>query len=311
MKEQSFFLKTDDQAELFVRQWAKVPRPSAVLQLAHGMAEHSARYARFAHDSNEQGVIVFASDHRGHGHTGERAGLMGYFGPEDGFERVVNDLYVVNHWIQGKYPDLPIFLMGHSMGSFLARRYMQKFGRTIRGAILMGSAGNPGPAAKVGKLIARLQMRKDPTKPSAILDRLTMGGYNRSIKNTRTKFDWLTQDQAEVDKYLADPFCGIVCSSGFFYDLFTGLEQIHDPSLIENIPPDLPILVVSGEADPVGNNGKGIRQFVSQYEQCGLRAIKTILYPGARHELLNETNRDEVTGDIFTWLQEQIGKDED
>lgn len=308
MKERSFFLKADDQAELFVRQWAKVSEPRAVLQLAHGMAEHSARYARFAHDCNEQGVIVIAGDHRGHGHTGERAGLMGYFAPDDGFERVVNDLYVLNHWAQGKYPNLPLFLMGHSMGSFLARRYMQKFGRTIRGAILMGSAGDPGPAAKVAKLIARLQMRRDPTKPSAILDRLTMGGYNRSFKNPRTKFDWLTRDQTEVDNYMADPFCGIVCSSGFFHDLFTGLEQIHDPSLIKKIPPELPILVVSGEADPVGGNGRGIRQFVRLYEECGLQAIEMILYPAARHELLNETNRREVIDDILAWLRRQIDR---
>ncbi len=305
MTERSFFLKTDDQAELFVRQWARVPKPWAVLQLAHGMAEHSARYARFAHVCNEQGIIVVAGDHRGHGHTGERAGLMGYFGPEEGFERVVNDLHLLNQWLQEKYPALPIFLMGHSMGSFLARRYLQKFGDTIKGAILMGSAGDPGPAVKIAKYIARLQMRKDPTKPSSILDRLTMGGYNRSIKNPRTKFDWLTREGAEVDKYLADPFCGIVCSSGFFYDLFTGLEQIHDPSLIKNIPPALPILVVSGEGDPVGGHGKGIRQFVDLYEQCGLNEITMILYPHARHELLNETNREEVMHDIYTWLKKQ------
>ncbi|MFY9494549.1 MAG: alpha/beta hydrolase [Limnochordia bacterium] len=306
MTERTFFFEADDQVEIFVRQWAKVDNPRAVLQIAHGMAEHSARYARFARACNEQGIIVVANDHRGHGHTGERAGVLGYFSPDNGFDRVVDDLHLLNQWLGAQYPDLPIFLLGHSMGSFLARRYIQKYASTIRGVILMGSGGDPGFAVKIAKFIALQQMKKDPTKPSPLLHKLTLGGYNRSVKNPRTSFDWLTRDHAEVDKYIADPFCGFMCSSGFYYDLFTGLELIHAPDEIKGVPPDLPILVVSGEADPVGANGKGIRQFVKLYEECGLKRIKTILYQEARHELLNETNREEAIRDIFAWLEEQL-----
>lgn len=300
------FLRMDDQVEVFVHQWSAVENPVAVLQLAHGMAEHSLRYAAFADACNDKGIIVIANDHRGHGRTGEKAGLMGYFAEQDGFDRVVDDLYWINGWIKKQFPDLPVFLMGHSMGSFLTRRYLQEYGESIQGAIIMGSGGDPGVAASFGKLIARWQMRKNPTKPSKLLDQLSFGSFNKGITNPKTKFDWLSRDPQAVDKYMQDPYCGMVCSSGFFYDLFTGLGHIHDPALIDKIPKDLPLLVVSGEADPVGKHGKGIREFVAQYEQAGIKNIKTILYPGARHELLNEKNRDEVTTDICHWLQEQI-----
>lgn len=308
MAKETFFLKTDDLVEIFVRQWTKVKNPQGVLQIAHGMAEHSGRYAQFAKFCNNLGLIVVAGDHRGHGHTGEKAGQMGYFAAMNGFERVVDDLYAINQWISGQFPRLPIFLMGHSMGSFLTRRYLQKYGETVKGAILMGSGGDPGFGATLGKLVARLQMRKDPTRPSAILDRLAFGSFNKGIKNSKTKFDWLSRDPKEVEKYIKDPHCGMVCGSGFFYDLFTGLRQIHDPDLIAKIPKHIPLLVVSGEADPVGKNGAGVLQFVNQLQKHGVTNIETILYPEARHELLNEVNKEEVMQDLGRWLKERIAE---
>ncbi|NMB02733.1 MAG: alpha/beta hydrolase [Firmicutes bacterium] len=306
MQTKTLFLTMDDGAEVFIRSWAQTKQPRGVVQIAHGMAEHSGRYRRFAEFLNEQGFVVVANDHRGHGETGKKAGLMGYFAAEDGFDRVVDDLAAINSFIQQEHPDLPIFLMGHSMGSFLARRYIQKYGNTIRGAILMGSGGDPGVAAKAGKLIARFQMRKDPTSPSTFLDKLSFGSFNKGIKDAQTKFDWLSRDRNEVNKYIADQYCGMVCSSGFFYDLFTGLELIHNPELINRIPKDLPLLVVSGEADPVGKYGSGIRQFVGQLRNHNVNNIELKLYPGARHELLNEINRAEVMQDISNWLQHQL-----
>jgi alpha-beta hydrolase superfamily lysophospholipase len=300
------FVKVDDGTELFVREWKDVQSPRGILQIAHGMAEHSGRYQRFANFLNKQGFIVLANDHRGHGRTGEKAGQMGYFAPEHGFDRVVDDLHFLSNRIKEEYPELPLFLMGHSMGSFLARRYLQKYGDMLAGAILMGSAGDPGLAAKAGKFIAGLQMRKNPKAPSAVLDKLSFGAYNKGIKNPRTKFDWLSRDGQEVQKYLDDPHCGMVCSSGFFFDLLTGLQMIHDPKLIEGIPKNLPILVISGEADPVGKYGQGIRQFVGQMKNHNINNIDLKLYPEARHELLNEINRDEVMQDIAEWLHKRL-----
>ncbi|HPT83446.1 MAG TPA: alpha/beta hydrolase [Limnochordia bacterium] len=300
------FLQVDDGSAIFVRTWDGVEKPRAIVQIAHGMAEHSGRYAPFAQFLNGQGYVVVASDHRGHGKTGEKAGVMGYFAPQNGFDRVVDDLRFISTTIQAQYPGLPLFLFGHSMGSFLIRRYLQKYGAQAAGAILMGSAGDPGAAAKLGKLVARWQMRRDPTKPSPLLDTLSFGAFNRGIKNPRTKFDWLSRDAAEVQKYMDDPFCGMVCSCGFFFDLLTGLELIHDPQEIEGIPKNIPLLVLSGAADPVGKYGQGVRQFVGQLKNHNITNIELKLYPEARHELLHELNRTEVMEDIAGWLKAQL-----
>lgn len=306
MESETFLLTMNDGIDIFVRAWTRVQDPRGILQIAHGMAEHSARYNDFAKTCNEQGFIVIANDHRGHGETGERQGLLGYFSEKDGFERVVDDLYAIHTWLREKYPALPRFLLGHSMGSFVTRRYLQKYGTSIDGAILMGSGGNPGLALHIGGFIARLQMKHNPTKPSKLLDKMAFGTYNRGIKDAKTKFDWLSRDEIIVQKYLDDPHCGFVCSAGFFLDLFTGLKLIHDPVLIADIPQQIPILVVSGDRDPVGAYGKGIAEFVGQLKKYGVANITTKMYPGARHELLNETNRDDIIYDLVHWLQEQV-----
>lgn len=307
---QTLFIQVDDGTEVFVRRWDKVQHPLGIVQIAHGMAEHSGRYHRFAEFLNEQGFIVVANDHRGHGKTGEKAGLMGYFAPEKGFDRVVDDLHFISQQLKRENPELPLFVFGHSMGSFLMRRYLQKYGEFVAGAILMGSGGDPGLAEKLGKFIALWQMRRRPTQPSPLLDTLSFGAFNKGIKRPRTRFDWLSRDEKEVQKYIEDPFCGMVCSAGFFFDLLTGMELIHDPKEIEGIPKDLPILVLSGEADPVGKYGRGVRQFVGQLKNHNINNIELKLYPEARHELLNELNKEEVMQDIAAWLKNHVQQGE-
>ena len=305
---ETLFVQVDDGTEIFVRKWAEVENPQGVVQIAHGMAEHSGRYGGLASFLNKRGFIAVASDHRGHGQTGEKAGLMGYFAPERGFDRVVDDLHFISTKTKEERQGLPLFLFGHSMGSFFVRRYLQRYGQAVTGAIIMGSAGDPGFAARLGKLIARWQMRRDPTKPSAFLDKLSFGAYNKRIENPRTKFDWLSRDVREVQKYMDDPHCGMVCSSGFFFDLLTGLQLIHDPQEIAGMPKELPLLVLSGEADPVGGYGRGVRQFVGLLKNHGITNIELKLYPEARHELLNELNKDQVMEDIAKWLRIQVDK---
>lgn len=310
MNETSIFLTMDDEVEVYVRRWEKPDtEPSAILQIAHGMAEHVERYDAFAKFLNEQNIFVVGNDHRGHGKTGEKSGQLGYFARHHGFDRVVDDAYAVTEWIQKEYRDVPIFLMGHSMGSFLARRYMQKYATSVDGVILMGTAGSPGPAVKVGKLIAKLEMKKNgPTKPSERLDKMAFGSYNKNIPNPKTSFDWLSRDAKEVEKYVNDPLCGFVCSAGFFYDLFTGLEVIHHKALIQSIPKELPVFILSGDQDPVGDYSKGVQKVIDQYKNAGLQNITSKFYEGARHELLNETNRDEVYNDIYQWIRSVMDK---
>ncbi len=302
------WLTMDDQVEVYVRNWKIADKqPLAIVQLSHGMAEHIERYDSFANFLLQEGIFVYGNDHRGHGHTGERAGLHGFFAEENGFDRVVTDLYEVNQFIQAKYPNVPIFLLGHSMGSFIARRYIQEYAHSIQGVIISGTGGNPGIAGKIGKQIAKREIRKyGLKKPSTVLNRLSFGAYNRGIDDPQTEFDWLSNDPKEVEKYLNDPYCGFICSSGFFYDLFTGLEKIHHQPFIQKIPKELPILIFSGDHDPVGGHTKGVRKVIQQYTQNGLRNLEYQFFKDGRHEMLNEINKDEVYQIILNWINNHI-----
>lgn len=298
----------DDGVDIHLKSWKDEERaPKAVLQLVHGMAEHIERYSHFAKFLVEKGFIVYGNDHRGHGLTGERMGTLGFFADENGFDRVVNDLYSINRVIQTENPGIPIFLLGHSLGSFLVRRYIQCYSETIQGVILSGTRGNPGWAGKIGKLIAKIEIRTKGAKtPSPLLSLLSFGSFNKGIDKPRTEFDWLTRNDIIVDDYIQDPLCGFICSSGFFLDLFSGLEKIHDSESIKKIRKNLPILIFSGEKDPVGDNLSGVKKVVSQYKQNGLLNLETCFFENARHEMLNEINREEVYDLVLHWLIKQI-----
>ncbi|MBS4197807.1 alpha/beta hydrolase [Lederbergia citri] len=308
MKSSIKWIKMDDGVEIHVKKWVEPDaQPVAILQLAHGMAEHIDRYNGFAEHLVQNGIFVYGNDHRGHGETGEKAGTVGFFADENGFDRVVDDLYGINQSIHHEYPDIPIFLMGHSMGSFLVRRFIQKYSSSVEGVILSGTAGSPGIAGKLGKLIAKWESRlKGPKAPSPFLDRLSFGSFNKSIQNPNTTFDWLSRDSNEVEKYINDPHCGFVCSSGFFYDLFDGLEKIHDSKLNQSIRKDLPILFFSGDKDPVG--GSKVVEVIKQYREMGLLNIDSTFLKDGRHEMLNETNKYEVYQLVLKWITKQLNK---
>lgn len=306
MKSVTCWKTMNDGTDIFVKKWTDESKhPKAIVQLAHGMAEHIERYDAFAQFLVNNNIFVFGNDHRGHGKTGEKSGIFGYFADENGFERVVDDLYEITQMIQTEYPNLPLFLMGHSMGSFLVRRYIQKYSN-IDGVILSGTGGNPGFAGKIGKYIAKRQMKKLGRKtPSLTLNKLIFGTYNKGFES-KTGFEWLTRDEKEVKKYMEDPYCGFVCTSGFFYDLLDGLEVIHRDSEIQHIRKDLPMFIFSGDQDPVGAKTKGIQKMIRQYKENGLTNIDYIFYPNGRHEMLNERNREEVYTDVLHWIQKQI-----
>ncbi|MBS4220641.1 lysophospholipase [Bacillus sp. FJAT-49711] len=306
MKTSIDWFKMDDEVEIYVKKWIDADvEPVAILQLAHGMAEYIDRYDEFAEYLVQNGIFVFGNDHRGHGETGEKTGMLGFFAEKNGFDRVVDDLYYLNESIQKEYPHTPVFLMGHSMGSFLVRRYIQKYSSTVHGVILSGTAGSPGIAGKLGKIVAKWEGRvKGHKTPSPFLDRLSFGSFNKSIQNPKTDFDWLSRDVNEVEKYMNDPRCGFVCSSGFFYDLFEGLEKIHDPKLNQSIPKELPMLFFSGDKDPVG--GKKVLEVIKHYKEMGLLNIEFTLFKDGRHEMLNEINKDEVYQLTGKWIKNHV-----
>jgi Putative lysophospholipase. len=312
MEKQTEWLKMDDGMEIYTACWpAKNAEPMAVVQIAHGMAEHIGRYDDFARFLAGKGITVIGGDHRGHGHTGERAGLFGYFSDQNGFERVVEDLWIINQHIRKKFPGIPIILLGHSMGSFLARRYIQKYPDTVIAAIFSGTGGNPGILGKAGLWLAKREMKKNGKKsPSPAMDRLIFGSYNKQVENVATRFDWISRDRQVVEAYVADPFCGFICTSGFFYDLLWGLLEIHKDANIRKTPADFPILFLSGEKDPVGGYTRGVKQAIRQYEKNGMTNISCKFYPDGRHEMLNEINKNEVYEDVFRWIREVLDRSE-
>jgi alpha-beta hydrolase superfamily lysophospholipase len=305
LEEENFTFQSPDATNIFVRKWnaESSKRKTAVVQIAHGMMEHSKRYERFAYVLAKEGFVVYANDHRGHGGTAQNPDEIGRMN-EDGFNWMVEDLHQLNGIIKEQNRGLPVFLFGHSMGSFLVQRFMGMYGDEIQGAILSGTSGKVGPIINVGIWLARLEMRKKGVNwRSKRLHRLVFGGYNRQFTQAKSAFDWLTRDEAEVKAYLEDPLCGLLCSSQFYYEFFSFLKRLHLSENVSAIPRELPVFIFSGDKDPVGRSGNGIRQLVQLYQTAGLVHIDYKLYPGGRHEMLNEINRDEVMQDVIAWMR--------
>lgn len=309
VEQSAFFFETNDGTKIHVSKWMGEgeEKPRAIVQIAHGMAEHIQRYSLLAENLVSQNIVVFGNDHRGHGRTAILNKSSGYFSDEQGFENVVEDMFTLTTMIEKEYPDSPIILFGHSMGSFLSRRYIQLHGNRIAGVILSGTGGDPGIMGKIGRMIAAREIKKTGRRtPSPLLNNLTFGNYNKSFRPNRTEFDWLSRNEREVDLYIEDPQCGGIFSSGFFHDLLGGLETINKAANIEQVPKALPIYLISGSMDPVGGNTKGVLKTYQAFKNAGILDVTYKFYEDARHEILNEINRDEVVGDIIGWVNEKI-----
>lgn len=308
MQKETYCLTMNDNESVSIQEWYNPDkRPKAVVQISHGMAEHIDRYHPFAVFLVQNGFHVIGNDHRGHGRTGENINAMGYFSDTEGFEKTVEDLHVITDHIKDQFTNVPIILFGHSMGSFLARRYIQMYSSDLTGVILSGTGSQPTIAINAGKLIAKLEMwRKDPKTPSPLLNKLAFGRFAKQIKNAKTSFDWLSRDNEQVKLYIDDPRTGFTPSSSFFYDLFQGINMIQDLTKVNGIAKELPMLFISGEKDPVGDRTIGVKKAVKQYEKVGIKNIHTIIYPESRHELLNEVNKAEVYRDIIDWINKQL-----
>jgi alpha-beta hydrolase superfamily lysophospholipase len=304
MQSSTFTLTAPDGTEVFVNRWLPDGEVKAVVQISHGVGEHSGRYARLAQRLTDHGYAVYASDHRGHGKT---SGTRASFGERDGWQAVIDDLHSVTARARHEQHGVPVFLLGHSMGSFLARGYAAQYGSELAGLVLSGTAGGAGALGKIGVFVAMTQARiRGHDRASGLLNKLSFGQYNAAFKPIRTEFDWLSRDPAEVDKYINDPDCGFVLSAGGFADMLRGLAQANDDRTVALVPKDLPIHLTSGDQDPVGASGKGVQQAADQFTRLGVRDVTVTLWPGARHEILNETNRDEVEVDILEWLDAHL-----
>lgn len=305
MLHQAFWLNSTDTAPLFVNRWYAAQPPKAVLMVAHGMAEHSGRYGRLAEALVAAGFEVYAHDQRGHGKTAEH-GLLGQYAESNGWDLVVNDLARLNHHIRQQHPHAPIFLLGHSMGSYISQAYLMKHSCSLQGAILSGSNYQPEALYRAAHLLACFERwRQGPQGRSALLEFASFGSFNKRFKPNRSNFDWLSRDPDEVDKYVNDPLCGFRCVNQLWIDLLGGLQQITPVENLAQIDNQLPLLVIGGECDPV-SDGKRQRDLAEALRRAGNQQVQLKLYPDARHELLNESNRDEVTAFIIDWLQQAL-----
>lgn len=282
-------------------------KPRAVVQIAHGIAEHIDRYRPFMEFLADNGFVVAGNDHLGHGKSIRVPEEQGFFAEKDGWWRVVDDMDKLHDIMSNEYPELPYVLFGHSMGSFLTRTYLIKHPDKYDGVILSGT-GHQSPALVLGGNAAASVMAKlsGAMGDGAELDSLAFGTYLNKIENPRTKFDWLSRDTEQVDKYIADPLCGFVGKIGLYRDMMQGIKFITDKKNIAQMNKEKPVYFMSGDGDPVGDYGKGVERAYKAFCDAGLHDVFMRLYPGGRHEMLNETNKEQVYQDILSWLNEKI-----
>lgn len=282
-------------------------KPRAVVQIAHGIAEHIDRYRPFMEFLADNGFVVAGNDHLGHGKSIRVPEEQGFFAEKDGWWRVVDDMDKLHDIMSKEYPELPYVLFGHSMGSFLTRTYLIKHPDKYDGVILSGT-GHQSPALVLGGNAAASVRAKlnGAMGDGAKLDSLAFGTYLNKIENPRTKFDWLSRDTEQVDKYIADPLCGFVGKIGLYRDMMQGIKFITDKKNIAQMNKEKPVYFMSGDGDPVGDYGKGVERAYKAFCDAGLHDVFMRLYPGGRHEMLNETNKEQVYQDILNWLNEKI-----
>jgi len=300
---ESFQIILEDGVAIQAYCWLPEGKPVAVLQIAHGMQEHAQRYAHFAKWLNDRGIAVYADDHIGHGHSAKSETELSHFPRKDDWQRQVDLLHQLTLKIKAMSPGLPIFILGHSMGSVLVQTYMIRYGKEVDGFILSGVIRQPLVMANLGIILVRLlSMIFGPEDRSKLIVSLGYGSYYKKFKPNRTKCDWLSRDDKIVDEYLASPLCGKRLTNMFYYNFFHGFKFIARPKNLAQIPSGKPVLIISGQDDPAGFFGKApkrIQQLLSKYAKAN---VDLRLYPEGRHEILNEINREEVYSDILEWM---------
>lgn len=296
-------------ADIFTRCWYPDDGVKAIFQITHGMAEYGERYEDFASFLCAKGFAVFVNDHAGHGRSVKSDDDLGYFGEEGGWNAFVEDEKRVTDLAEKEFPDVPVIYYGHSMGSFIGREYLRRYSAgdsRIKAAIICGTAGrNPAAAIAIGLAGAIAKIKGSKFK-SNFINNLAFGAYNKKIPNPRTPFDWLSTDEAQVDKYIADKYCGFLFSAVGYRDLFTILNTVSSLKWYEQMNKNIPILLTAGEEDPVGAYGKGVKEVYNGLKNSGCKDVTLKLYPGMRHEIHNEKENKKVYEDLAVWALSKL-----
>ena len=301
------FPSCDCKNSIYVRQWLPDGAPIGVVQLCHGIAEHINRYDDFAQYLASNGFVVAGNDHLGHGQSVAKPEELGYFGEYGGWELVVGDMRKLYERLREQYYSLPIFILGHSMGSFLTRTYIIRYHDGPDGVILSGTGQQNALTVNGGLALANALIRRHGASyKSKKFNDFAFAGYNNHYKPARTEFDWLSRNEENVDRYIADPLCGYCASVGVFRDMLTGVKYLSNPKNLARMNPDLPVYFISGDEDPVGEYGKGVLRAYNSFLSAGLSDVTLKLYHNDRHEILNELDREAVWSDVLNWLRAKI-----
>lgn len=306
-KEALYFDSRDGINKIHAVRWIPEREPKAVLQIVHGMAEYVGRYDEFAVMMAERGFLVVGEDHLGHGLSVPEDGAFGYFCENDPATVVVRDVHRLKKLTQQEYPGLPYFIMGHSMGSFITRNYLCKYGTGIDGAIIMGTGMQKKALVSSAKKMAAVQkIIHGSSYVSTVLDKAAFGLYNKKIENPKTDFDWLSKDEKKVEEYINDPFCGFTFTVNGFQTLFELIWRLYKQENLEKMPKELPVMFASGTDDPVGDYFEGVERAIESFKEVGMQDITVKKYETGRHELLNEPEWKEIAEDIYSWLSEKL-----
>lgn len=274
-----------------------------IVHIIHGLSEHAGRYERLAEELTTEGYQVFAHDQRGHGLTAGSIDNLGFAAESGGWQLLIDDSIHLGEAERKQFPGLPFYIFGHSMGTYVAQQIVYQAPDLPDAVILSGPNGETGALTRIGRLIARFErLRQGRHGRSDLINALSFGAFNREFSPNRTSYDWLSRDEAEVDKYIADPLCGFLATNQFWVDLLDAIIEIARPINRSLIRRDLPIYIFSGRNDPVNNQGRGAEHLAETYRAMGIRNVSYRIYPKARHETLNELNRDEVLSHIIEWL---------
>lgn len=302
-----YFNSSTGKNKIHARMCVPDAEPRAIVQIIHGIAEYIGRYDEFMSFLADNGIIAVGTDHLGHGKSIESEEQTGFFAYDNGWDYVVRDEEVLRLAMHENYPELPIIVFGHSMGSFMTRTLLIRYPDAFNAAIISGT-GNQGAALVngglfMGNLVTGLRGAHHYSK---FLNNLAFGSYNKIYENPKTEYDWLSRDEANVQKYIDDPLCGFIPSCSLFRDMMTGVKFITNKKNLTAMNKDMPVYFMSGDMDPVGECGKGVQKAYNNFLEAGMKDVSIKLYPGGRHEMLNEINKDEVYVDILAWLNSKI-----
>lgn len=300
VKEEFFYPSADGEHTIHAVLWKPEGPVRGVVQIVHGICEYALRYEPFAQFLTGHGFAVTGNDHLGHGQSVKGPSEYGYFTQ---WSHLVRDVRALRELVGEKLPGLPYFLLGHSMGSFVARTYLIDYPGTVTGCALSGTAHHPPVGVALGKLVTSFG---DPKKVNKVFYALSIGAYNKSFAPTRTSADWICRDPQVVDAYLADPMCNFPTKGGMNHAMMTGLGRVGDLRELAKMDKSTPVYFFAGDRDPVGSMGRGVRKVYALFQKAGVRDLTLKLYPGGRHEMLNETNKDQVFADVLAWLEEHL-----